>query len=258
MQTRRFGPRSAPKAICVHGFADDGGAFCSLEHTELSQAFEVIAPDLPGFGESPPLECSQSATIDTLATQVLNLIAETSPDRPVALIGHSIGSAICVAAALRETRRVGALLSIEGNLTAADAFFSGRAANYDCPDTFKSEFAAAIAEMAAKEPWMTRYLLAVQRADAMSMWSLGRDAANKGVDDGFGNAYLTLAKRSIPCLYLWGRQNTAPQSAAFIDRSRGERIMIDVELGGYSHWIFVDAPGETARLACQTFASLIS
>jgi predicted alpha/beta hydrolase family esterase len=51
--------------------------------------------------------------------------------------GHSLGAAIAVRAAHRLATRVAGVFSIEGNLTQADAYFSGAACRFDDPDLCK-------------------------------------------------------------------------------------------------------------------------
>ncbi|MEO1014020.1 MAG: alpha/beta fold hydrolase [Pseudomonadota bacterium] len=252
---RRCGPASAPKIICVHGFADDGAAFAGLAKTALTARFELVAPDLPGFGASDPF-ADDVATITALADYVVEFAARISPTRPVALIGHSIGSAIAVDAALRRPGVIAHVMSIEGNLTADDAYFSGRAAAYEEPAAFKRDFVADVERMAANESALRRYLEAARRADAASMWRLGRDAAAKGRDDGFGEALLSLASRGVSSLYLWGRRNAPAATARFVDERLAPSSVRVREYGQSGHWKMIDAPEDTARLAAEAFAPL--
>ncbi|GHH25276.1 hypothetical protein GCM10008023_38450 [Sphingomonas glacialis] len=87
---------------------------------------------------------------------------------------------------IRHPGRFTALLSIEGNLTSEDAYFSGQATGFADPDAFKRVFVTSIRDMATRDPAMGRYATAVAGADALAMWRLGRDAAELGRDDGFG------------------------------------------------------------------------
>lgn len=250
---RRAGDPSAPKAICLHGFADDGTAFAPLDGTVLTEDFELIAVDLPGFGAS---DAATDARIAPLAQFVLRLAEAISPSRRVALIGHSIGSAIAVEAARARPDRVGAVLSIEGNLTDADAYFSGRAAGYDDEGSFKSEFVADVERMAADQPALTRYLAAVRRADPTSMWTLGRDAAERGEENAFGRALLVLPGMGVAVTYLWGRHNTPASTIAFVDEHLANSDVASREFTKSGHWKSVDAPDATGRIARDAFAPL--
>lgn len=246
---RRFGASRGPKVLCIHGFADDGTAFTPLAGTEFAQEHEVVACDLLGFGASPPLA---ETTIDACAAFVVRLADALSPDRPVGLVVHSVGSPIAVSAAAVRPNRVGAVLPIEGNLTADDAYFSGRAGGFEDAQAFKAAFGDLVWTMAQENRSMRRYHGAVRLADARSMWHLGRDAARRGAMDGFGHAYLGLASLGIQSLYFWGRHNTPTATAAFVDR----HDFANREFAASGHWKSVDAPDDTGTVAREVFRVL--
>jgi len=181
----------------------------------------------------------------------MRLADALSPDRPVGLIAHSVGSPIAVAAAQGRPDRVHAILSIEGNLTAEDAYFSGRAAEYEDAEQFKSAFSNQIRAMATDNHALCRYADAIEMADAASMWRLGRDAARLGEGEAFGHAYLNLSALDVRSQYLWGRHNTPRATAAFIDRHR----LANREFRRSGHWKSVDAPEETSSIARELFAA---
>jgi len=244
---RRFGANDKPKVFCIHAFADDGTAFTPLAASALADDFEVVACDLPGFGASPP--SPGEATIDECAAFVVRLAGALSPDRPYFLIAHSVGSPIAVRAASAQPDRVRALVSIEGNLTVEDAYFSGRAASYDDPQTFKAAFEDVVWVMAQDDKGLLRYHRAVRSADARSMWQLGRDAVRAGSADGFGAAYRALADAGVRSLYLWGKHNTSSQTAAFV----GRHALANSAFTASGHWKSVDAPHETGLIARDLF-----
>jgi pimeloyl-ACP methyl ester carboxylesterase len=246
---RRFGRAEGRKLICLHGFADDGTAFVPLDGTAATQAFELVACDLPGFGASRPLDGEVS--IAALARFVQRLGAALSPDRPIGLIAHSVGAPIAVETALASPRRVAALLSVEGNLTAEDAYFSGRAAGFDDADGFKAHFGDALWEMGGRDKAVRRYSGAVRMADARSMWQLGRDAVARGAGDAFGRAYLGLTARGVATLYLWGRENVPASSAAFIVG----HAMSQRAVAGAGHWIMGDAAVEMGETIASFFGA---
>ena len=75
----------------------------------LAQKYWVIAPDLPGFGQSP---CSHSLTsYQTYANCIVQLIERLNLDR-LRLIGHSFGGAVALALAAAVPQAVDSLIII--------------------------------------------------------------------------------------------------------------------------------------------------
>src|SRR5215475_2338598 len=61
---REGGEHGAPALLLLHGFPSSSAQYESLmEH--LEDRYRVVAPDYPGFGQSPPLE--GPTTFDRLA-----------------------------------------------------------------------------------------------------------------------------------------------------------------------------------------------
>lgn len=243
---RRFGAPGKSKIICLAGFADNGTMFAPISDTSLAREFELIAVDLPGFGAAP-----RQAGVDTIASYgkvVVELARAISPDMPVGLVGHSIASAIAVCAAQLAPSAISGVFSIEGNLTRDDAYFSGKAADWDDAGDFKQWFLDSIWKKAQSQNILRRYYAAAVMSDAVSMWQLGQDAKKISVGDNVGEAYLSL---KVPSLYYWSKDNTPESTQAFI-ATRGPE---NHEYSGASHWPTVDAPVETAEVIRRFFSA---
>jgi pimeloyl-ACP methyl ester carboxylesterase len=208
---RRSGGQIKPKILCLAGFADNSQMFTLLFTTALARDFDVIAVDLPGFGASP--RQPEIDTIEKYGTLVAELAQAVSPEAPVGLVGHSIASAIAVAAAHQAPSSISGVFSIEGNLTQDDAYFSGQAADWDDPFGFKEHFLEKIWSNAQSQPILRRYFAAALISDPIAMWELGNDAKKISVDDAVGKTYLNLP---VPNLYYWSRDNTPDKTQAFI------------------------------------------
>lgn len=208
--------------------------------------------DLPGFGASLPLR--GEATIPAYADFLLRLSRAVSPKRRIGVVAHSLSATLAVEAALQSPQEIGALLSIEGNLTPDDAYFSGRAAAYDNSDQFKHALADAIGAIAQQEPAVWRYHGAVCASDAPTMWRLGRDAVLRGAENAFGHAYLRLGECGVSTLLLWGRKNMSAAAATFIDQHRPPNCEFTVS----GHWKSIDAPEDTSAIALEFFGRALA
>jgi len=242
---RSSGPVSGAALWFVHGFADSGLAFREVLESHLSDGFGLYAPDLPGFGASPPR--NDIRTLDRSTDTFLRLIETLSPGRPVGLIGHSAGAITAVEAAHRLGDRCCGVVSIEGNMTADDAYFSGRAAEFDDPSAFKAMLTDLIWQRSVDDPVLRRYYASLLMANAPSMWALGRDVGRYSVGENPGVRYQAL---SVPTLYCWSPANTPEATVRFI-RTNG---VANRELGSVSHWPMLDATDEVVAALREFFA----
>ena len=87
-----------PTIVMVHGFrGDHHGLEPVVAHLD---GFHILSPDLPGFGESEPLDAPHD--IDAYAAWLTAFVAAVELPRPPVILGHSFGS-IVVSAALAGT-----------------------------------------------------------------------------------------------------------------------------------------------------------
>jgi pimeloyl-ACP methyl ester carboxylesterase len=137
---------------CLHGAGESGIPFFPLLGSEVARRHRVVVPDLPGFGASPPF-MESAATFECMVAHVQQLIVGFSGARRLALIGHSIGAMIATELAGRLGEQVQSMISVEGNLTPADAYLTGIAAAHTDAITYQRLWLDRIgAEAAAGEP----------------------------------------------------------------------------------------------------------
>ena len=92
--------------VLVHGYLG-GAAMWRGQIDFFKSHFDVIAPDLAGFGESCALEAPD--TIDGFACQVLHLLEDLGVER-FHLLGHSMGGMIVQQMAAIAPRRIARLV----------------------------------------------------------------------------------------------------------------------------------------------------
>ena len=113
----------APPILLVHGL------FGSLSAPLVLDAFgarRTLAPDLLGYGALGHEDLS-GLRLEDQADHLAGVLDDESVER-ADVVGHSVGGAVAVLLATRHPDRVRALVSVEGNLTPPDAFWSAELA----------------------------------------------------------------------------------------------------------------------------------
>jgi pimeloyl-ACP methyl ester carboxylesterase len=238
MPIRRAGRRGGPVLWLIHALGDSSDAFGPLLESDLSRDFDLLAPDWPGTGT-----VEHDHDLAGLASWLRQTIAAHTPGLPVGFVGHSLGAAVAVKAVRRIERPAG-LLSIEGNLTEADAYFSGQAADFDDPEEFRTHLMSRIGELteratSSRRAALLRYRASLARTDARTLWTIGRAAKAASRGDALGEEYRTLR---VPSLYLWSLESAPAETQAFI---RDHRLRNQVIATG--HWPMIEQPDATAH-----------
>ena len=101
------------------------GLFGSLSDQELLSPYgecRVLAPDLLGYGSNKS-NTRQSPSLIDQAEHVLAFMDRNAVKR-ANLVGHSVGGAVAALLSIKHPERVKSLVSVEGNMTPPDAFWS--------------------------------------------------------------------------------------------------------------------------------------
>ncbi len=216
----------------IAGFGDNASMFEPLLSTELANRCELVPLDLPGFGAPALSDATSLAALgDWVADEARTRAAE-------AVMAHSVASIIASMAAGADGSPIERIISLEGNLTAEDAYFSGRAAEFDDPQSFRNWFLPRLATKAESDPILARYVQAVELADPKALWELGCDAHRFSQAEHPGE----WLQRTAKVTYVVNRANCADASMQWLDQS-GLDV---VELPNASHWPTVDQPEQLA------------
>ncbi|MFD5922526.1 alpha/beta fold hydrolase [Kitasatospora sp. NPDC058201] len=223
--------------LCVPGFADSAESWLPLaEALEARHCVAVL--DLPGFGAAPALEAG--VTLEDFAGRIAAVVRRCWSG-PVTLVGHSLGSVLAVRAARKLNGRCAAVVSIEGNLTSQDGYFSGQATRHEVPGAFKDDFSGQVRKLVEDGRAPASYARSVAVADPYSMWALGRDAARRGAADGFGQEFAAVR---CPADYLWSRTTTPPATREYLAKNRLTHHRLTIE----HHWPWTIGPDTVADL----------
>ncbi|MDX1381939.1 MAG: alpha/beta fold hydrolase [Xanthomonadales bacterium] len=96
------GPDDRPVLVCLHGFGADADHWVMVSRP-LERHFHVLAPDLPGFGDTDPPE--EAATATAQAEALREFLDAVGVQRCV-LAGNSMGGWVATAFAERHPERV--------------------------------------------------------------------------------------------------------------------------------------------------------
>ena len=231
---RCYGVDTLPAILFLPGFGDDSSMFIPLADTELAYRHRLVMVDLPGFGDAAPLKVS--TTLEALAEVVHDL---ADKERTHIVVAHSVASIIVSLAARRSPSVIETIISLEGNLTADDAYCSGTAADFDSVADFQRSFLARLDELAKSHQIFARYRSIVGRANPVAMWELGCDARKFSATNVPGDV---LVETSRVC-YLYNPVNCPKASLEWLQSHPIPRLRMD----GPTHWASVDQPCLVAR-----------
>lgn len=212
--------------------------FDPLVQTSRGDHIQYQPLNLPGFGAPPLTEAKTS--LEALATVLLEAVTKLGTDT---VLAHSVSSIIASLAARRPNSPVRSILSLEGNLTPDDAYFSGTAANYSNAVDFRTAFLGRLDEIAKADPIIARYRGIVERADARALWELGCDAHRFSQTHSPGQ-WLAAAPHAA---YFFNPKNVPEASLAWL----GDHPMPRFELSNASHWASLDQPDQLAQYIKQ-------
>jgi pimeloyl-ACP methyl ester carboxylesterase len=246
---------SGEPLVLIHGYAETSDTWRAVIPT-LARRWRVIAPDLPGIGESAiPADGLDMATA---ATRVHSL-AESLGVRRARVVGHDIGMMVAYAYAATHPAEVDKLVLMESFLPGIgawhDAYYSARRWHFffNGPtaeqlvagreriyfDHFWNDFAADPAR-SIPEGQRARYTAAYARPGRMrAAWTYFAtipDTARRFAD-------LGQTKLGMPVLVVTGAKagGTIPGTQAPLVATRVETLV----MADTGHWLVEERPRET-------------
>lgn len=227
------GSARAPLDVWFHpALGDSLLTFRRAFTSELLAGARVLAYDPPGHGASPPRP--RGLTLTQAARLWSELVQRFSASRPVVLIGHSMAGIVASYAATTLRRAPALVIGVEANLTPADAYFTGLAAQFDDPLAFYAVFRSRVLQAARKDAGARLLACNLEFADPVTLWTLGRSI--------FAQRDPGAAFRRLRCpkMHYWDRAGTSKDTRDYIAKHR----LPNHVLSGMGHWPMSTAPAE--------------
>lgn len=241
-----------PTLLLLHGFAADKNVW--LEQAKLlTPQFHVIAPDLPGWGDSTRVE-GASYNIDAQVARLQGFIAALRLQR-VVLIGHSMGGAIAGVYAAEHPEHVAELVLIDSfGLKANENDFARNALAGKNPFTFddREGFARATALAFEKVPPIPgRFIDVLVKKNQKDRAFIDRTFNELRDPSQYLSLQNRLDKLDMPVMGMWCHDDKIIDVSALDSLRNGlahASAISSTVLNGCNHMPIVEKPEETARI----------
>ena len=231
------GNPSSPPLFLVHGFADSGANFHWVSDY-LKEHYYCIAPDLRGHGLSEGSKSPLGYFFYEYVADLYEMINHFSPEKPVFIVGHSMGGNIVSLYGGACPERIKAFVNIEGlgiksrSLDKAPQNFSHwlqkkmnpARLNYKTLENFSSHLQKRNPLLPEERALLIAKNLLRQNDD--NSWSLRVDPLH-----------------FLPNPYIYRFENVAP----FFEKHQGKILFIQSEHTNMADWIVENRSEETQK-----------
>lgn len=219
---REAGPKDASTLLLLHGFPTAGHMFRDLI-PQLSDRLRLIAPDLPGFGQSDmPARSAFTYTFENIAALIARFTEVIGIHR-FAIYIFDYGAPVGLRLAIRHRDRVTAIISQNGN-----AYEEGLSQGWDpirtywqapsqanrealrkmlAPETTRWQYTQGVPDVTAVSPdgySLDNFYLARPGADEIQLDLLGDYKSNVALYPAFQEYFRT---HKPPFLAVWGKND---------------------------------------------------
>jgi len=248
---REAGPSGAPKLLLLHGFPSAGHMFRDLIPL-LADKFHIVAPDLPGFGQSDmPARDKFKYTFDNIAGVIDRFTEVIGFDR-FAIYVFDYGAPTGFRIAVRHPERITAIISQNGNAyeeglsdgwTPIRAYWqdpspANRAAlrAFLKPETTRCQYTHGVADEALVSPDgqnLDNYYLSRPGADDVQLDLFGDYKSNVALYPTFQNYFRS---KQPPFLAVWGKNDPffVPPGAEAFKRDNPRAVVRFFDTGHFA------------------------
>jgi pimeloyl-ACP methyl ester carboxylesterase len=248
---REDGPKDAPPILLLHGFPTAGHMFRDLI-PQLADRFRLVAPDLPGFGQSDmPNRTGFSYTFENI-TNVIDRFTEVAGLQRFAIYVFDYGAPVGFRLAVRHPDRITAIISQNGNAyeeglsdgwTPIRAYWQDPSSDnrkalrsFLAPETTLWQYTQGVPDVTAVSPdgySLDNFYLARPGADEIQLDLLGDYKSNVAQYPAFQNYFRTHKPR---LLAVWGKNDPffLPAGAEAFKRDIPEATVRFVDTGHFA------------------------
>ena len=230
-----------PAVVFLHGWGLTARSYAHAFPLIAATGSRVIAPALPGFGRSDPLEGDY--TFPRMAAWVLELLDTLDLRDPVTLVGHSFGGAVATATAWEQPDRVRALVLV--NSIGGSVWNNSRRGERSLADRPLWDWGLRMPGEFSRRHY--RKVLPVVIRDlvgnALSNPGAMRRAGELARAADLREELTTLAKRGLPVSILWGSEDQVVPEATFLALCDAAGAPGDIIPDAGHAWLIADPEG---------------
>jgi len=236
---------SGTPVVLVHG--NTGSSLWWSRVMDLP-GFRALAPDLPNFGRSDPIE---AADIDAYADRLAAFIGALGLERPV-VVGHSLGGAVVMSMAARDPELARAIVLVDG---ASPAGLKTPEEHYPIIELYKTDRGLMRRALSAVAPALRDEAFLDALADDAMLMAPHAFAGNARALERFDYRGRAGAFTG-PVLVLWGRRDVIITEAMARDTVAAygdSRLAVFEDLG---HSAMVEDPALFRKTLLEFLAGL--
>jgi len=246
------GAGSAPAILLVHGIGESGARDYRYQIAWLRESWHVVAPDLPGFGESDKANALYSPAN---YARVLKHIADRFIRRPFVLVGHSMGGVVVLRYAATYPQDVERMVVIDAPgvlhpVSSTSQFAAYLGASFIPPEVDSSQDIADLARrllapLARLRPDPQIVLNSPQLRQTLLEGDPSRIAGLAAVSEDLRDA---LPRVRMPTLLVWGANDrlAPPRIGRVLERTLPDASLQLME--GAAHTPMIEAPARFRAL----------
>jgi pimeloyl-ACP methyl ester carboxylesterase len=240
-------PQARPRLLLIHGLL---GSLNYFEPQRYLPGVDVLTPDLIGYGQRRSEQTD--ITLPAQAAMLARVLRDEAAG-PAWVLGHSVGGAVAMLLADMAPDLVRGLVSVEGNFTLKDAFWTGRIAALPDAD-WAAEYGAMEAAPAA---WLEKS--GIEASDERIAWACDILANQPyttvqkmaqsvldttGAPDYLGCVGRVLA-RATPLYLVGGEQSAAGWDVPDWVLAQARRVCVQPKTG---HMMMLEDPATFCRI----------